>query len=117
MLRLGRLMATLTMMMALSSTLADDAKYIMNFDIEIQPLDGRNAGSIQLQGVHLKLDKPFHGADFGQHDYFFTVTDAKDGKGQLTIEFYEYESRRKVSDVVSEIVAEVDFELGSPAVF
>jgi len=35
----------------------------------------------------------------------------------LTIEFYEYESRRKKSNVVSEIVAKVDVTLGVPTRF
>lgn len=72
---------------------------------------------IQLQGVQLTLEEPFGGNDFGEHDYSFTVSSVDDGRGRLTIEFYEYESRRKVSDVISEVVAEVDFELGKPAVF
>ena len=115
--RFGILLATMTMTLMLSPTYAGDAKYIMNFDVEVLRWDGRNDGSIQLQGVHLTLDQPFHGRDFGEHEYFFTVSDVKDGKGRLTIEFYEYESRKKVSKVISEIVAEVDFELGIPAVF
>jgi len=117
MMRFGILLATMTMTLMLSPTYAGDAKYIMNFDVEVLRWDGRNNGSIQLQGVHLALDQPFHGRDFGEHEYFFTVSDVKDGKGRLTIEFYEYESRKKVSKVISEIVAEVDFELGIPAVF
>jgi len=115
--RFGILLAILPMTLVLTPTYADDATYIMNFDVEVLRWDGRNHGSIQLQGVHLTLDKPFHGRDFGEHDFFFTVSDVEDGKGRLTVEFYEYESRKKVSEVISEIVAEIEFELGSPAVF
>ncbi len=46
-----------------------------------------------------------------------TVSELADGKRNLTIEFYEYASRKKTSDVISEIVAQVDFTLGNPARF
>ena len=72
---------------------------------------------LQLQGVGLSDGKAFHGQDLGKYDYFLTVTEVKDGKGKLTIEFYAYETRRKQSDVVSEIVEEVEFSLGAPANF
>ncbi len=97
--------------------LADSGEYVINFDLNTRSPDGEIGYSIQMQGVHVVAEKPLHGDDLGKFDYFLTVSDVKDGAGKLTIEFYEYETRKKISDVVSEIVAQVDFTLGSPAVF
>jgi hypothetical protein len=65
--------------------------------------DGSSSYSVQLQGIGLSLNRAFHGRDLGKCDYFYTVSDVENGKGKLTIEFYEYETRRKTSEVVSEI--------------
>ena len=111
--------ATLTILAALlhAVAFAGDSAYVMNFDLSRLSPNGDIGGSIQLQGIHLSPEKPFHGEDFGRYDYFLTVSKAENGKAKLTIEFYEYESRRKTSDVISEIVAEVDFVFGTPARF
>ncbi len=69
-----------------------------------------------MQGIHLASDEALHGIDLGKYDYFLTASGVEAGVGRLTIEFYECETRKKTSDVVSEIVAEADFQLGSPAV-
>ncbi len=113
--RLG--ITLVVVMLSQASVSADQNKYIMNFDLNTQSPDGSVVYSIQLQGIHLDPDKPFHGDDLGEYDYFLTVTNVEDNKGKLTVELYQYESRKKVSDVVSEVVAEVDFTLGNPAVF
>jgi len=108
----------LTLLMSFQATsLADDRAYLLNFDLNITLPDESTVYSIQLQGVRLSPAKPFTGNDLGKYDYFLTVSDVEDGKGRLTIEFYEYETRKKKSDVVSEIVSNVDFSLYSPAVF
>lgn len=108
--------AWLTIPLLLSSAaFADD--YLLNFDLNMSLPDGSDTYSIQLQGIGLSLDRPFHGSDLGKYDYFLTVSDVENGGGKLMVEFYEYETRRKTSDVVSEIVNEVEFLLGNPAVF
>jgi hypothetical protein len=113
--RVGTILAILV----LSSTtaFAGNAKYVLNFDLISMLPDGSVSYSIQLRGIHISLDEAFHGDDLGKYEYFLTVSSIEDGKGKLTIEFYEYETRKRISDVVSEIVTEVDFSLGSPAVF
>jgi hypothetical protein len=111
--------AVLTSLAMLISTLAiaSDNEYVMNFDLKTLAPDGAIGYSIQLQGIHLSAGIPFHGNDLGEYDYFLTMSKAESGKAKLTIEFYEYESRRKTSDVVSEIVTEIDIILGAPAKF
>ena len=96
---------------------ADENRLVMNFDLNILSPGGEVDYTIQLQGIHLTPGKPFHGDDLGRFDYFLTVSGLEGGNGNLTIEFYEYASRRKASDVISEIVAQVDFTLGNPARF
>jgi hypothetical protein len=94
------------------------SEYVMNFDLIINKSDGGEVYyRIHQQGVHLLSKKPFHGDDLGEFDYFLTVSEMEDGKGKLSIEFYQFETRKKKSDVMSEVVAEVDFTLGSPARF
>ena len=111
------IVAALVSMLFLAPVQASDSEYLLNFDLKrIQP-DGSVGGSIQLQGIRVSADNAFHGVDLAKLEYFLTVSDVTDGGGKLTIEFYEYETRKKVSEVVSEIVAEVDFELSTPAVF
>ena len=100
-----------------TATFAADNGYLLNFDLDMKLPDGSNSYSVQLQGVDLQLNQAFHCNDLGKYEYFFTVSDVDNGKGKLTIEFYEYETRRKTSEVISEIVADIDFSLGSPAVF
>ena len=96
---------------------AGEGEFLLNFDLNMKLPDGSVGSSIQLQGIRLSADRAFHGADLGKYDYFLTVSGVEGGHGRLTIEFYEYETRKKVSDVVSELVAEVDFQLSAPAVF
>ena len=115
MIRPGTSLVIVTLL--LTSALAGENDFIMNFDLVTKRPDGSVEGSIQLQGIHLVAGKPFHGSDLGRYEYFLTVSGVEDGECVLTIEFYEYKSRKKVSDVVSEIVAEVSFEPGRPAVF
>ncbi len=104
-------------MLSHSVTFADDGQYVMNFDLNTLSPGGDIVYSIQLHGIQLSPKTPFHGDDLGKYDYFLTVSKTEDGETKLTIEFYEYESRRKGSDVVSEIVAEVDVTLGMPTRF
>jgi hypothetical protein len=104
-------------MLSLSAAVASENEFVMNFDLMTKSPDGEVGYGIQFQGIHLRPKKPFHGNDLGEFDYFLTVSEFDEGKGKLTIEFYQYESRRKKSAVISEIVAEVDFTLGSPSVF
>lgn len=113
--RLGLLSAIFALLS--SATFAADNEYLLNFDLNMKLPDGSDSYSVQLQGLGLRLNQAFHGSDLGKYDYFFTVSDFENGKGKLTIEFYEYETSRKISDVVSEIVADVEFSLGSPTVF
>jgi len=95
----------------------NDRNYLMNFDLAITRADVDGVfASIQLQGIHLTSDKPFHGSDLGEFEYFYTVSDAGDGKATLVIEFYQYETRHRKS-LVSELVSEVEFALGIPAQF
>ncbi len=103
--------------MAASTAVAGDNEYLLNIDLNSKLPDGSSGFSIQLQGIHLSSGKAFHGTGLGKYDYFLTVSGVSDGKGRLAIEFYEYETRKKKSSTVSEIVADVDFALGSPAVF
>jgi hypothetical protein len=110
------LLATFAVL-AHSLSFAEDDKLVMNFDLNTLSPDGSVAYSIQQQGIHLSPGKPFHGTDLGNFDYFLTASKAEDGKAKLTIEFYEYETRRKMSDVISDIVDEVDITLGTPARF
>jgi len=113
--RVGILLA---MLMSLPATsLASDSTYLLNLGVNTTLPDGEPGYRIRLQAIHLSPGKPFHGYDLGKYDYFLTVSDVEDGKGKLTIEFYEYETRKKESDVVSEIVSDVDFSLNSPTVF
>ena len=107
-------------MIIVGSVLADesgDHKYVMNFDLLTKTADGEDGYTINLKGVHLHDGKPLHGDDLAEFEYFFTVSGIDENKGKLTIELYEYESRRKTSDVVSEIVSEVDFRFGEPGRF
>ncbi len=96
----------------------NDARFVMNFDLIVnKPASGELHYSIQQQGIRLLPVKPFHGDDLGEIDYFLTVSEPHDGRAKLTIEFYQFETRRKESEVVSEVVAEVEFTLGTPARF
>ncbi len=104
-------------LLSFTTSLADEDSYVMNFDLITRSADGEVGYNIQLQGIRLLPGKPFHGDDLAEFDYFLTVSSLEDGKGKLTIEFYQYESRRKTSDVISEVFAVVDFTLGSPAQF
>lgn len=115
MFRTGFLITILTL--CSSTTFASDGKYVLNFDLNTKVPDGTVAYTIQLQGISILPNVPFHGDDLGKYDYFLTVSNVKDGIGKLTIEFYEYETRKKVSDVVSEIVTDVDFSISSPTVY
>ena len=112
-------LAYLSYIAALSASVgfADESGYVMNFDLRTLTPDGDIVYTIQLQGIHLTPAEPFHGDDLGKYDYFLTVSEADNGKARLTIEFYEYESRKRTSDTVSEIIAEVDVVLGTPARF
>ena len=101
----------------MSAAWADSGEYVLNFDLDSTFANGNPGFSIQLQGINLVSDKAFHGKDLGKHDYFLTVSNVNNGVGKLTIEFYEYETRKNESDVVSEIVSKVDFQLGRPTVF
>ena len=113
-----RISVLLTILLLLSGmTFASDSGYILNFDLIVKLPDGSDNSSIQQQGISISPQVALHGNDFGKFEYFLTVSDVEDGKGKLTIEFYEYETRRKTDDIVSEIVAEVDFSLANPAVF
>lgn len=95
-----------------------EARYLMNFDLIInKPADGDVYYNIQLHGAHLAADKEFHGDDLGEIDFYFTVSAAEDGKARMRIEFYEFETRQKLSDVISEVVAEIEITLGTPARF
>jgi hypothetical protein len=90
----------------------------MNFDLIIKkPDSGEVYYNVQRQGVHLLAKKPLHGDDLGEIDYFLTVSGLENEKGKLTIEVYEFETRKKESDVICEIIADVDFALGSPTRF
>lgn len=107
-------------MVTLCSAFADEElvnRYIMNFDLLTKTADGDDRSSINLQGIHLHDGKVLQGDDLGEFRYFLTISGTDDRKGKLTIEFYEYESRNKTSDVVSEIVSEVEFTFGEPARF
>jgi len=74
---------------------ADEAHFVMNFDLITKSPDGSVEGNIQLQGVRLLSGKSFRGDDLGEFDYFFTVQEVEGGKGKLTIEFYLYETRKQ----------------------
>ena len=113
--RVGSLLASLALLAA--PALAGDSQFLLNLDINMKLPDGSDSYSIRLHGVHLVPGQAFHGDDLGKYDYFLTVSGVEDGSGKLTIEFYEYETRKKKSEVVSEVVSEVDFSLNSPAVF
>ena len=114
------LSVVLSCLFTVGSVFADDdvdAKYVMNFDLVTKKADGEVKYNINFKGIHLPDGKTMHGDDLGELEYFFTVLGIKDRKGKLTIEFYEYESRRKTSDVVSEIVSEIEFTFGTPGRF
>jgi hypothetical protein len=96
---------------------AGENEYVMNFDLKTLTADGDVFYDIQLQGIHVKQGRPFHGDDLAEYDYFLTLSQVKDGKAKLTIEFYEYESRKKKSDVVSEIFSIIDVTLCEPVRF
>ena len=96
---------------------SSDDKYIMNFDLRTKTVDGGDGYGVQLKGVQLLDGKALHGDDLTEYEYFFTVSDVNAGKGKLSIEIYEYETRRKTSDVVSEIVSEIEFAFGEPRRF
>jgi len=96
---------------------AGENEYVMNYDLKTLTPDGDVFYDIQLQGIHVKQGRPFHGDDLGEYDYFLTLSQVKDGKAKLTIEFYKYESREKKSDVVSEIFSVVDVTLCEPVRF
>jgi len=100
-----------------ATALAGDSKLLLNLDLNMKLPDGSDSYSIQLQGIHISPGRAFHGDDLGKYDYFLTVSGVEDGRGRLTIEFYEYETRKKKSEVISEIVSDVDFSLSSPAIF
>ena len=113
--RVRSLLALLTLLPVLVA--AGDREFLLNFNLNMTLPDGSDSYSIQLQGIRLFPGKAFHGEDLGNYDYFLTVSDVEDGSGVLTIEFYEYETRKKKSDVISEIVSDVDFSLNSPTAF
>jgi len=105
-------------MLTLSTAVAGDSKYIMNFDLIVKlPASDEVVYSHQLQGISFLSEQPFHGRDLGEFDYFLTIADAEGGKGKLTIEFYLYETRKHESEVLAELVSEVSFGFGSPVTF
>ena len=113
--RVGPVFALLALFAA--PALAEDRHFLLNLDLNMKLPDGSDSYGIQLQGIHLAAGKAFHGDDLGKYDYFLTVSGVEDGGGKLTIEFYEYETRKKKSEVVSEIVSDVEFSLNHPTVF
>jgi len=109
--------AVLLGVFTLCSALADEDavnKYIMNFDLMTKTADGEDGYRINLRGIHLPDGKVLHGDDLAEFNYFLTVSGTDYRGGKLAIELYEYESRAKTSDIVSEIVVEADFVFGEP---
>ena len=113
--------ATLMLLLSFTTAFAGDDReqtYLMNFDLIItRSDDGSENSRIQQVGVRFAPSKPFHGNDLGEFDYFLTISELEDNEGKLTIEVYQFETRNKNSDVLSEIVVDVDFTLASPARF
>jgi len=113
-----RLFVLITLLFAIN-VLADEGKknFVMNFDFDLSDVStSRVFGSLQLQGIRLRENNQFQGKDLGKIDYFFTVSETDKGEGKLTVEFYQYESRKK-KVALSEVVSEVSFQFGSPATF
>ena len=90
--------------------------FIINYDLIItNPNPDGASYHVQQSGIHISPQRQFHGDQLGEMDYFFTVSDLDNGKGKMTVEVYQFDTRKKDSDVVSEIVVEVEFTLASPA--
>ena len=90
--------------------------FIINYDLIItNPNAGGASYHVQQSGIHILSQRQFHGDQLGEMDYFFTVSDLDNGKGKMTVEVYQFETRKKESEVLSEIVVEVEFTLASPA--
>ena len=90
--------------------------FIINYDLIITNSNADGASyHVQQSGIHISPQRQFHGDQLGEMDYFFTVSELDDGKGKMTVEVYQFETRKKESDVVSEIIVEVEFTLASPA--
>ncbi len=113
--------AVLTVVFLLPNSYADiggKQAYILNFDLDVNyPIGSDIVYETRLEGIHLSSEKPFHDEGLGEIDYFLSISESEDGLGRLTVEFYQFESRRKISDVISELVSVVDFSFGSPMTF
>ena len=108
--------AAVALFLATNVVVADENSntYLINFDLIISNAESDEVfASLQLQGIRLQADKPFHGRDVAGFDYFFTVSEQDDGKERLTIELYQYETRRKKA-IKSELVSEVELAFRSP---
>lgn len=104
---------------AICTAIADDNaddKFVMNLDLRTKTADGGDGYSINLKGIHLPDGKVLQ-EDLAEFRYFLTVSGSDEHNGKLTIELYEYESRNKTSEVISEIVSEVEFSFGQPSQF
>ena len=90
--------------------------FIINYDLIItNPNPDGASYHVQQSGIHISPQRQFHGDQLSEMDYFFTISDLDDGKGKMTVEVFQFETRKKEFDVVSEIVVEVEFTLASPA--
>lgn len=94
----------------------NERTYIVNYDLIItNPNDNGASYHVQQSGIHISPQLQFNGDQLGEMDYFFAISDLEDNKGKMTVEVYQFETRKKDSDVISEIIAEVEFPLASPA--
>ena len=93
-----------------------DRKFIINYDLVMSPRDGDwGAYNIRHVGMPFPDSHEMRGGDLAETEYIFTISDIDGKHGKLMIEFYQYESRQRSGDPISEFVTEVDFELGAPA--
>lgn len=94
----------------------NERTYMANYDLIItNPNDKGASYHVQQSGIHISPQLQFHGDQLGEMDYFFSISDLEDNKGKMTVEVYQFETLKKDSDVISEIIAEVEFTLASPA--
>jgi hypothetical protein len=115
---MSRVAALLALMVLMSpAVLADEQGVIMNLDLRTTLPDGSVGYSINQRGLRLIVGEAFEGERLGRYGFFLTVSDVENGRGMLTIEFYEHASRNPDSIVVAEIVSTVEFELSRPTVF
>ena len=97
-------------------SIADGSIYLLNYELSMTRPDGKSIFTAQMEELGLP-EQASTGYDIGKYAYSLFLSDVEDGRGTLTVFAYEYDSRERPSKIIAETIDDVDFSLGSVAVF